>query len=151
MAHQALLVWDGYWRNECGFQCFSCFGTFFFKLLMHALFLCFNTDSFILCYEVQHIKNPDGLVVKSRLILIQTQLSPNNFFLTCEEFLGNVTHFFSYFFFFGKQGSAHTYQLPPFMPGSVHSGSANWDDCGQTFPGSLMSCMLASFPDKFPL
>ena len=33
------------------------------------------------------------------------------------------------------------------MPGSVHSGSANWDDCGWVFPDELQ---LNSFPDRFP-
>ena len=30
--------------------------------------------------------------------------------------------------------------------GSVHSGSAGWDDCGQAF---LMTCVQAQFPDGF--
>ena len=37
--------------------------------------------------------------------------------------------------------------IPLFMPGSVHSGSANWDDCWRTFP---TSCERARFPDRFP-
>ena len=27
--------------------------------------------------------------------------------------------------------------IPPFRPGPVHSGLANWDDCGQVFPHKL--------------
>ena len=34
-----------------------------------------------------------------------------------------------------------------FMPGSAHSGSANWDNCGQMFP--LKLC-VSSFPERFP-
>ena len=33
------------------------------------------------------------------------------------------------------------------MPGSVHSGSANWDDCGRVFPDELR---VSSFPDRLP-
>ena len=33
--------------------------------------------------------------------------------------------------------------IPLFMPGSVHSGSASWDDCGRTFPDKLR---VSSFP-----
>ena len=33
------------------------------------------------------------------------------------------------------------------MPGSVHSGSASWDDCGQMFSDKLR---VSSFPDRFP-
>ena len=32
--------------------------------------------------------------------------------------------------------------------GSVHSGSASWDDCGRAF--LLTSCVWARFPDEFP-
>ena len=37
--------------------------------------------------------------------------------------------------------------IPLFMPRSVHSGSASWDDCGRTFPDKLR---VSSFPDRFP-
>ena len=37
--------------------------------------------------------------------------------------------------------------IPFFMPGSVNSGSASWDNCGQMFPDKL--CM-SLFPDSFP-
>ena len=33
------------------------------------------------------------------------------------------------------------------MPGSVHSGSANWDNYGRMFPDKLC---VSSFPDRFP-
>ena len=37
--------------------------------------------------------------------------------------------------------------IPLFMPGSVHSSSASWDDCGPMFPDKLR---VNSFPDSFP-
>ena len=38
--------------------------------------------------------------------------------------------------------------IPFFMPGSVHSGSTSWYDCGRVFPDELR---VSSFPDRFPL
>ena len=38
-----------------------------------------------------------------------------------------------FFFFFEVQISLHTL-IPLFMPGSVHSGSASWHNCGRMFP-----------------
>ena len=32
------------------------------------------------------------------------------------------------------------------MPGSVHSGSVDWDDCGRKFPDKLR---VSPFPDRF--
>ena len=37
--------------------------------------------------------------------------------------------------------------IPFFMPGSVRSGSASWDDCGQMFPDKLQESL---FPNWFP-
>ena len=37
--------------------------------------------------------------------------------------------------------------IPLFMPGSVHSGSASWDDWGRMFPDKFR---VSSFPDRFP-
>ena len=37
--------------------------------------------------------------------------------------------------------------IPLFMPGSVHSGSASWDDCDRVFPDELH---MSSFPVTFP-
>ena len=37
--------------------------------------------------------------------------------------------------------------IPLVMPGSVHSGSASWDDCGRMFHDELR---VSSFPDRFP-
>ena len=38
-------------------------------------------------------------------------------------------------------------QTPLFMLGSLHSGSANWDDSGGMFPDKLC---VSLFPDRFP-
>ena len=37
--------------------------------------------------------------------------------------------------------------IPLFMPGSVHSGSASWNNCGRIFPNKLP---VSSFLDKVP-
>ena len=52
----------------------------------------------------------------------------------------------SSFFFFKVEISLHTL-FPLFRPGSVHSGSVSWDDCGQVFPDKLH---VGSFLDRFP-
>ena len=52
--------------------------------------------------------------------------------------------FFSYFFL--VEISSCTL-IPLIMPGSVHSGSASWDDCGRAFPDELHASW---FPDRFP-
>ena len=37
--------------------------------------------------------------------------------------------------------------IPHFMPGSVHSGSVSWDDCGRMFPDKLhVSCFRIGSP-----
>ena len=51
------------------------------------------------------------------------------------------------FLFFFKVISSRSL-IPLFMPGSVHSGLASWDDCGWMFPDKLR---VSSFPDRFPL
>ena len=43
--------------------------------------------------------------------------------------------------------SARAHRFHPLMPGSVHIGSASWDDCGRMFPYKLR---VSSFPDRFP-
>ena len=50
------------------------------------------------------------------------------------------------FFFFWVEISSRTL-VPLFMTGSVHCGSASWDDCGRMFPDKLR---VSSFPDRFP-
>ena len=49
--------------------------------------------------------------------------------------------------FFFKWRLARTCQFHFFMPGSVHSGSGSWDDCGWAFPDELR---VSSFPERFP-
>ena len=53
--------------------------------------------------------------------------------------------FFGFYFLSGDK-VAHT-NIPLFRPGSVHSGSASWDDCGQVFLDELR---VSLFPDRFP-
>ena len=50
------------------------------------------------------------------------------------------------FFFFSVEICLRTL-IPLFVPGSVHSGSASWDDRGQMFPDKLC---VSSFSDGFP-
>ena len=47
-----------------------------------------------------------------------------------------------FFFFFDLKISSRTL-IPLFMLGSVHSGSASWDDCGRMFPDKVV-CELVS-------
>ena len=63
----------------------------------------------------------------------------------------NVRPFVSrlrFFFFstFTVEISSRTL-IPLVKPGSVHSGSASWDDCARVFPDELR---VSSFPDRFP-
>ena len=52
-------------------------------------------------------------------------------------------------FFFLSQVEISSHKLISlFRPGSVHSGSASWDDCDQVFPDELR---VSSFPDRFTL
>ena len=50
-------------------------------------------------------------------------------------------------FFFFKAEIRSCTLIPLLRPGSVYSGSARWDDCGQMFPDELCA---SSFPDRFP-
>ena len=60
----------------------------------------------------------------------------NNSFPTCA---------FLFFLFFKVEISLYTL-IPLFRPGSVHSGSASWDDCDLVFPYELR---MSSFLDRF--
>ena len=55
-------------------------------------------------------------------------------------------YFFSFFFFFDVEISSRAL-IPLFMAGSVHSGSASWNDCCRMFRDKLR---VSSFPDRFP-
>ena len=50
-----------------------------------------------------------------------------------------------FFFFFKVEIRSHT--LIPLLVGSVHGGSASWDDCGRMYPDKLR---VSSFPYRFP-
>ena len=68
------------------------------------------------------------------------------FFLVCENFGRMFDHsftacaFFIFSFFLVVEISSRA--LPLFMPRSVHSGSASWDDCGWTFPDKLLRSLI---------
>ena len=49
--------------------------------------------------------------------------------------------------FFSKVEISSRTLIPLFMPGSVHNGSASWDDCGWMFHDKLR---VSSFPGRFP-
>ena len=57
-----------------------------------------------------------------------------------------IPHLPIFFFFFLVANSLRTL-IPLFRPGSVHSGSASWDDSGLAFSAS---CVWTRFPDRFP-
>ena len=64
----------------------------------------------------------------------------DGFFLACVDFgkystIPRLRFFFS-FFFFEEEISSRSL-IPLFTPGSVHSGSASWGDCGRMFPDNL--------------
>ena len=61
--------------------------------------------------------------------------------------LGECSTFYSppALFFFKVETSLHTLS-PLFRPGSVHIGSASWEDCDRVFPDELH---VSSFPDRF--
>ena len=58
-------------------------------------------------------------------------LSGGGFFLACKDFGRMLDNSFppAFFFFFKVEISSGTL-IPLLKPGSVHSGSANRDDCG---------------------
>ena len=54
-------------------------------------------------------------------------------------------HFIYLFVFIEVEISLHTL-IPLCMPGSVHNGSAGWDDCGRMFPDKMP---VSSFTNRF--
>ena len=48
--------------------------------------------------------------------------------------------------FFSLSGDYSCTLIPLFRPGSIHSGSASWDNCGQMFPDKLHASL---FPGRF--
>ena len=69
------------------------------------------------------------------------------FLLTCQDFGRMFDHSFPACAFCCWSGDSTRTLIPLFMPGSVHSGSAGWDDCVRMFPDKLR---VSSFPDRFP-
>ena len=89
-----------------------------------------------------------GLLLSTRVV---TPSRCRGYFLACEDFGRKCDHLFpacAFFFssFFEVEISSRTL-IPLFMPGSVHSDSASWDDCTRMFPDKLR---VSSFPDRFP-
>ena len=69
------------------------------------------------------------------------------FFLACEDIWEKVRPFIPTCAFFLKWGLARTHLFHSFSSGSVHSDSANRDDCVLVSPDELR---VSSFPDRFP-
>ena len=70
------------------------------------------------------------------------------FFSSLMRFWGEcstISRLLFFFSFWNGDKLAHTNST--FMPVSVHSGSASWDDCGRKF---LKKLPVSSFPDRFP-
>ena len=71
------------------------------------------------------------------------------FFLACKDFGRTFNPSFpicGVWLLFFMEISSRT-QIPFFMPGSVHSGSMSWDDCGQMFLDKLH---ISLFLDRCP-
>ena len=68
--------------------------------------------------------------------------------LTVARILGECStiHFPPVLFFFFEVEISLLTLIPLFMPGSVHSGSASWADCGWVTSDKLC---VSSFPDRF--
>ena len=60
------------------------------------------------------------------------------FFLACKDFGRMFDYSFPTCTFFFKVEISLRTLIPLFRPGSVHSGSAGWDDCDQVFLTSFM-------------
>ena len=73
-------------------------------------------------------------------------VSFGGFFLTCEELGRMFDHLFPACAVFSRVEISLRTLIPLIRPGSVHSGSATWDDCCQVLPVELR---VSSFPDRF--
>ena len=93
-------------------------------------------------------KNKQTSVQYNQQTLYQSRSGGSGFFLACEEFGRMISHSFTacaFVVFFKVEIRSRT--LIPFFPlGSVHSGSASWDNCGRVFPEELR---VSSSPDRF--
>ena len=76
--------------------------------------------------------------------------SGGGFFLACENYGGRLDESIPCMCFsFFQWRSAHMHQLYS-RPGSIHSGSENWNNCGRAFPDELcMSLFSWWFPDSW--
>ena len=97
--------------------------------------LCVSTARADCLIAVCH-SNPDVLVAFSPSSEDFVRMFDNSF-LACAFF----------FFFTFKVGIMSRTLIPLFRPGSVHRGSARWDECGRVFPDELR---VSSFPYRFP-
>ena len=71
----------------------------------------------------------------------------NGFFLTCEDPWKMFDHSVpTRAFFFFKVEISLCILIPPFMPGSIHNGSASGGNCGQMLLNKLH---VSLFPDRF--
>ena len=69
------------------------------------------------------------------------------FFFACEDLGRMLDHLFPTCAFLCVCVEISSCTLIPlFMPGSIHSGSASWDDCSRMFPDKLH---VSSFLDRF--
>ena len=71
--------------------------------------------------------------------------SDGSFFLIARIFWGRLSDSFptyAFFSFFLKVEISLFTLIPLFMPQSVHSGSASWDDCGRVLPDELHVSLL---------
>ena len=84
-------------------------------------------------------------LVKSHLIFCFC--SWRSLFFACEDFGENIRPFIYRLrsFLFEVEISSRTL-IPHLRPGSVHSGSAGWDDRCRMFPNMLR---VSSYPDRF--
>ena len=84
------------------------------------------------------------------LLMIIFHWNGGGFFLTCTDFrrmFNNSFSAYTFFVCFFKVEISWRKLIPLFRPGSVHSGSASWDDCDWVCPDELR---VSSFPDRFP-
>ena len=97
-------------------------------------------------YVLQCMTSQSKLICIYGMVLVRYLEGGGGFFLACKD-LGRMFNnsfptcvFFCLFFFYVEISSGKL--TPFFRPGSVHSGSASWDDCDRVF---LMSCVWARF------
>ena len=96
-------------------------------------------------------KKKRGKSVRTFFVVVVEYGGAGGFFLTCKDLERMFDHSFPactflFVFVFEVEISSCTLILL-YTPGSVHSGSVGWDDCGRMFHDK--SC-VSSFLDKFP-